>query len=112
MAMDIVYGGFSFREKDLAVPLISLDTQLSTTAAGYLIGGTLGITLEGKIVADATNSADNYDPNAPGSKADDPKWSSLFSDVDTISKGFQDDYQKLAIICGDGHLKPLDLILI
>jgi hypothetical protein len=105
MAMDIVYGGFSFREKDLAVPLISLDTQLSTTAAGYLIGGTLGITLEGKIVADATNSADNYDPNAPGSKADDPKWSSLFSDVDTISKGFQDDYQKLAIICGDGAPK-------
>jgi hypothetical protein len=100
MAMDIVYGGFSFREKGFAVPQVSLNTQLSTTEAGYLVGGTLIITLEGKIVADGTNNVDSYEISSPGYDADDDQWSSLFSDVHEISDGFSSDYEKLAIICG------------
>jgi hypothetical protein len=41
---------------------VSLSTNLSSTAAGALIGGTLEITLEGKIVPTGIlNNLDNYD---------------------------------------------------
>ena len=97
MAMDIVYGGFSFREKGLAVPQVALNTKLSTTEAGYLVGGTLSISLEGKLVTAGSNTLDNYDAYDPSETA---RWGSLVGDVHQISNGFSSDYEKLAIICG------------
>lgn len=108
MAMDIVYGGFSFRSAGLAVPLVSLNTQLSTTEGGYLVGGVLSVTLDGKIVADGTNDSSNYTTSSPGYDPSnpDPWGTSLATDMARINSAFSKDYRPLYISCGNTNPTP------
>ena len=94
--VDIAYGNFSFANTGLATPLISLSTNLSTTEAGALLGGTLNITLEGKIYATGTlNTVANYDE-----QNDYGAWAGLTDTVVGLENAFSKDYEKLMITCG------------
>jgi len=94
--VDIAYGDFSFAHTGLSIPSISLSTDLSTTPAGALLGGTLNITLEGQIYATGSlNTVANYDNNA-----DYGAWAGLTDTVIGIENAFSKDYEKLMITCG------------
>ena len=94
--VDIAYGDFSFAATGLATPIVSLSTNLSSTAAGALIGGTLEITLEGKIVPTGIlNNLDNYD-----NSSDRGGWADLTDRMLGLEKAFSEDYRKLMITCG------------
>ena len=93
--VDIAYGDFSFANTGLATPSIALSTDLSTTAAGALLGGTLNITLEGKIIPTGIlNNLDNYDESAKGG------WKDLTDRMIGLETAFSKDYEKLMITCG------------
>lgn len=93
--VDIVYGDYSFAASGLAVPSVSLSTNLSTTAGGALLGGTLDITLEGQIYGTGIlNDINNYGDSDYGA------WAGLTDNMIGLEKAFSVDYKKLMITCG------------
>lgn len=105
MATDIKYGDFSFRTSGLNVPSISIETNLALTDAGALLGGTLDITLQGKLIATGSaplNDNTNYTPSQMSSKGlTQTAWSSLIDQMKAIESNFSQDYKKLDIRCNN-----------
>lgn len=96
--MDIKYGNFSFLDNKLSIPVISTSTDLNFTDGGAVLGGTLNITLQGKIIGTGElNNINNYDK--PQTKT---SWFDIIDLINKIESGFSKDYQELKITCGVG----------
>lgn len=103
MATDIKYGNFSFYQNDLSIPTISINNNLTTTNAGALLGGTLNISLNGKIIATGNqplNDNTNYTRDQLSNNGlTKTSWATLVDQIKLIESGFSADHQELKIQC-------------
>jgi hypothetical protein len=108
MSIAISYGSFAFSGLGND-PLVSFDTQINRSEAGYIIGTTDKIRLNGIIFGsgrlnDAKNANDPVTSNA---------WTTLASGIGFLSTGLK-DYSSLTIKCGSTEIyksNPLSTII-
>lgn len=104
MSIEVSYGSFSFSSLGND-PLISFDTQINRSEAGYIIGTADKIRLNGIIFGSGKlNNAKNA--NNP---ADSQAWLKLASGITFLSTGLK-DYSSLLIKCGTTEIYKSDPI--
>jgi hypothetical protein len=107
MATDIKYGNFSFQANNLSIPTISINTNLATTDAGALLGNTLNISLNGRIIATGDkplNDNTNYSRSQLQTLNIDTSWNTLIQQIKIIESGFSSDYEELKIQCNNNDI--------
>lgn len=101
MSINLTYGNFAFSGIGNE-PTVSFDTEITRSQAGYIIGVTDKIKLNGVIFA---TGAINDSSNASNNK--ETAWNQLSAGIGVLRTGLQ-DYNSLIIKCGSSEIYKSD----